>query len=325
MNKTKLQKAYDALSPSAEAKSRMLDNILTEAAGKKRNGGQRLFRLRRAVSLAAAAALIMAFGVTAYATEWFGLKETVIGPQEIDTGWGVMETADIISLQGYSGSPEYQATREWEEFLNTYDQDHSILSKIGNSPTGFEEKYGFYLCYTQEMADKIDEICEKYSLSLLKQIFLPQTSEELFLHAGTGEIWQSHSQQYQNSCYSPYVYDDGSFKFDGEARLTGAGTTWPYLICYEFIRCVKGTFNPVVLNIGNLDSYDQWTYTTENGVALTLAQSDEKELIIAERGDSFVVINILDPGVSGPDLGELYKSHADLEAFAEIFDFSVIS
>lgn len=324
MGKTKLQKAYDALSPDAEAKSRMLDNILAGAEAQKHNVTPRHFRLRRAVSLAAAAALVMAIGVTAYATDWFGLKETMIGPQEIDTGWGETETVDIISLQGYANSPEYQATKEWAEFVSSYDQDGSILSKIGNSTTGFEEKYGFYLCYTQEMADKIDEICEKYSLSLLNQIFLPQTSEELFSMAGTGEIWREQSQLYENSCYTPYVCDDGSFKFDGEARLTGAGTTWPYLICYEFTRCVKGSFNPVVLNIGDLDSYEQWNYTTQNGTALALAQSDWKELIIAELDDSFVVINILEPYICDVNQGELHKSKADLEAFAEIFDFSVI-
>lgn len=302
----------------------MLDRVLAEAAVKSHSGSRSRFHIRRAVSLAAAAALIMAIGVTAYAADWFGLKETLIGPQEVDTGWSEMKTADVISLQGYSNSPEHQATAEWEAFLSSYDQDKSILSRVGNSPTGFEEKYGFYLCYSQEMADKIDEICEKYSLSLLNQIFVPQTSEELFSMAGTGEIWRDQSQLYQNACYSPYVCDDGSFKFDGEARLTGAGTTWPYLICYEFTRCVKGSFNPVVLNIGDLDSYEQWNYTTQNGTVLALAQSSEKELIIAERDDSFVVINILEPYICDVNQGELHKSKADLEAFAEIFDFSVI-
>ena len=161
----------------------------------------------------------------------------------------------------------------------------------GNAPTGFEEKYGLYLCYSQEMADKIDEICEKYSLSLLEEIYLPKNSEELFSLAGTGEIWKEHSQLYQNECYAAYVYDDGSFAFDGEARLTGAGTTWPYLINYQFCRCVKGSFNPVVLNIGDLDNYEQWNYTTQNGVSLTLAQSDGKELVIAERDLSLIHIS----------------------------------
>ena len=38
----------------------------------------------------------------------------------------------------------------------------AIISEIGNSPTGFEERYGHYLVYTQEMADKLEEIIAKY-------------------------------------------------------------------------------------------------------------------------------------------------------------------
>ena len=71
---------------------------------------------------------------------------------------------DLLSLAGVEGSPEHEADVEWQEFLESYDQDESILAAVGNSPTGFEEEYGEYLCYRQEMADKIEEICEKYGL-----------------------------------------------------------------------------------------------------------------------------------------------------------------
>lgn len=57
-----------------------------------------------------------------------------------------------------AGSPEHEADAEWQEFLKSYDQDESILAAVGNDSTEFEEEYGEYLCYSQEMADKIDEI-----------------------------------------------------------------------------------------------------------------------------------------------------------------------
>lgn len=71
---------------------------------------------------------------------------------------------DMISLAGTEGSPEYEADVEWQKFLDSYDTDESILASVGSGTTGFEEKYGEYLCYSQEMADKIEEICEKYGL-----------------------------------------------------------------------------------------------------------------------------------------------------------------
>ena len=78
------------------------------------------------------------------------------------------ENTDMISLQGYAGSPEYQAVLEWSEFGHDYDRDGEKLRAVGNNPTKWDEKYGFngYMVYTQEMADKIEEIAERYGLAL---------------------------------------------------------------------------------------------------------------------------------------------------------------
>ena len=42
-------------------------------------------------------------------------------------------------------------------------------------------KHRIYMCYTQEMVDKLNEICEKYGLSRLQNITIGAVYERLFL------------------------------------------------------------------------------------------------------------------------------------------------
>lgn len=277
---------------------------------------------RRVGFIIAAAALMAALTAIAYASGWFGLLGVYISTQMVGPA-GSEHEADIISLQGSTESPEFMATQEWEQFLSEYDKDGAIIAQIGNSPTGFEEKYNAYLCYTQEMADMIDSICDKYGLGLIGNPTFTDTDEELFRLAGTGQFYRAHGEGYNNSVDKcNYVMDDGSFLVSGTARLSGG--TWPYDISYQFVRCVKGSFNPWTLNVGNIEDYEQWSYVTENGTELLLAQGPDKELIFVNLENSFVVVNLLDAYIGDIHQGELHKSREDLEAFADIFDFSAI-
>jgi len=129
---------------------------------------------KKIVLIAAVTALLAGFSLVAYATDIFGLRSLLLPQQHevrlpidpaeqtgesFDTPPGQeTQMVDVISLVGYADTPEARAVAEWQAFLSTYDQDEAIIRAIGNSPTGFEEKYGTYLVYTQEMADKLDEI-----------------------------------------------------------------------------------------------------------------------------------------------------------------------
>lgn len=315
MDKTSIQRAYDSVLPSQAEKDKMLKNILSRSATRRSRP------LRRTLCIGLAAALLMAFGATAYANDWFGLNTYIMGQHILHPGEEYQ--SQFISLQGYEDSPEYMALREWMDFLDSYDADGSILAAVGNEPTELDERYSGYLCYTQEMADTIDKICEKYSLALLDSPQFPQAMEELYALADTGDILR-RGADFENSAYPDYVYGCGSFQFCGSAHLLDAELDWPFDIEYQFSRRVKGYFDEIYLDIGHADEYTQWNYTTENGVELLLAQSPYKELIIADLESSFVVINLYDVYVGDIVLGELHKSPEALEAFAELFDFSVI-
>lgn len=327
MNRSEIRRAYDSVRPDDGARERMLENILSavsveQTVVRRSKANTRL--LRRALCLAAVIALLLALGITAYAAGWFGLRDAVIGRFVVNDGIDQDYYAQFMSLQGYSDSPEFLALCEWQSFLETYDSDGSILRSIGNSPTEFDEKYRYYSCYTQEMADEIDRICEKYGLSLITDATFFESEKGFFEAAGVGQVCTRQGEGFENDFYPGYVHNDGSFHFEGEASFTGSDAAWPYPILYQFERSMKGSFSSTVLNIGDAADYEEWTYTTKNGVVLTLAQSDWKELILVDRENSFVVVNLFDVYVGDAVYGELHKSREALEAFAELFDFSVI-
>lgn len=90
---------------------------------------------------------------------------------------------------------------------------------------------------------------------------------------------------------------------------------------YQFCRSVKGSFCSYVLNVENINNYEQWEYTTACGETVLLANSDSKALIIAELKDSFIVVNIL--GDISSDRFDI--NNEALEALADSFDFSAVN
>lgn len=314
MNNDHIRNAYDAISPGELAKARMFRNISAAVPSAHRARSAR----PKLLLVAAVVAAMFALAATAYAADWFGLRDALLITQP-ETTQGSFAAGDYISLQGKTDSPEWQAAAEWQSFLQSYDTDGSILASVGNNRTGFEDKYNAYLCYTQEMADEIDRICEKYSLKPLEGFKEPETEDEFFALAGTGVIYATSGNNFVNNVNRGFVYSDGSFRFDGDVAITDVGMEKP--VAYQFIRNVKGSFSTALLNVGNIDDYTQWQYVTPNGVELLMCTSANKQLIIADLGKSYVVVNILQ--LPGNDFAQSLSREA-MEAFADIFDFSVI-
>ena len=302
---------------------------------KVKSGGQKSMNIKKIISVAAIAAVIAAFGITAMATRWYGVKDMVFNNN--DKGIGVTENrgatdssgndgvasivdegkekTDFIALQGYPDSNEYKACAEWNLFCSGYDTDGSLLNAIGNSSNEITEKYSMYLVYTQEMADTLEKIVEKYGLTLHNSIEMVGNSEELINVANTGDFIGN-----TNMVLGGYVYDDGTFHFDGDATIKNSTR-----IAYQFGNYVKGTFSDTFLNIGDANSYTEWIYKTRSGVDVTLALSDSKALVIADLENSYVIINALS-GTGGDDSSVSGGITAQvLQEFADSFDYSKIN
>jgi len=277
-------------------------------------------RLKRKIAiLAAVICLLVGVTTIAAAHGWFGLRELEFQePVEVTQPDGEvaeeMVPTGLISLQGYHDTPEYRAMEEWQAFLASYD-DGGLLERLGNDPSGFEEEYGLYLVYSQEMADAFDGILEKYGLrkhtDMIDDLY---TNEALYAQVGGDFLGE-------NQAYSTYMYEDGTFKFDGEIELVEYG-----VLDYQFMRCVRGSFTDVLLSVGNVREYREWVYETACGVPVTLALGPFKALVVADLPDSFVTINVLAGEESAPQpfsSGALLEKN--LERFADSFDFSTLT
>ena len=287
---------------------------------------------KKVVGIAAVVALLASLCLTAYAVNLFGLRDLLLPQQhevrlpitpedkEADglSSAPVQESymADMISLAGYGDTPESKAVAEWQAFLDSYDQDGGLLGNIGNNPTGFEEKYGLYRVYTKEMADKLNEITDKYNLKLHKVMLDDLYTDEALCNQVGGDFLG------ENRTNSTYMYEDGTFHFDGEIDLEGYGH-----LDYQFQRCVRGSFTDIILNIVDINEYTEWSYATESGVPATLALAPHKALIIVDLPDSFVTINVLAGTDTSTD--DIFSKGpfgaGDLERFADSFDFNALT
>ncbi|MDE7179256.1 MAG: sigma-70 family RNA polymerase sigma factor [Lachnospiraceae bacterium] len=293
-----------------------------------------VYRAKSGAVLAAVLAGSLLAASTVYAVYVYGLrdlhlgKETVLDlskreelPGEVSENDIPRKEVDIISLGGIEGSPEYSACSEWKAFLDGYDTDGAILSEIGNGFAGLGEYELVYNCYTQDMADKVDEICEKYELSKLQGLTIAENYAALCRQANIGDFCSGADGSARWDFEGGSLYDDGSFDMDG--RVIWKGPADSKLLCvtdYQFGRAMKGSFNPFTLNVGEMEEYHEWEYLSESGQTVLLANSSLKALIIAERDHSFIVVNVLGDWPS--DSFEM--SDEMLEELADLFDFSAI-
>ncbi len=100
-------------------------------------------------------------------------------------------------------------------------------------------------------------------------------------------------------------------------------TTNGAVIEYQFRNEMKGVFSDVCLNVGDADAYREWQYTTKSGVPVSLALGETKALIIADRDNSFIVVNVL-AGTGDSGFGSSSITEQDLRSFADMFDFTKI-
>ena len=165
MTDREIHDAFERMKPDEAAKARMLENILSASQPERtvhRTGW------KRTLLLAAVLAAGLSVATAAYGTDFFGLwsvgvrDQEIYSPIEVEEGVYVpgTEVVDEVSMQGLMGSPEYQAAREWEDFYGTYDPDGAILAEAeGYVPP---PEYEAYICYSQEMLDRLDGLCGKY-------------------------------------------------------------------------------------------------------------------------------------------------------------------
>lgn len=264
---------------------------------------------RKFLLIAAILALMLLLaGCVAYV---LSLRDLKVGDWSAAQGQpAATDKNELISLQGFAGTPGYQALQEWLAFREAYDPDRNLLNLSPFDDYVEPEEYRVYTCYTREMVEKVDELCQKYSLNRITEVYVTAPEEEVYEAVGIPGVLNPNAPA-EVQTYGWYYTSDGSFHLEGDAALAGEESD-PIAFQYSCVR--KDSFCDYTLNVGDIDRYEQWR-VSQDGRQVLLALSWEKGLILADLDDCFISVNIL-PGAQP-------LSQEVLEAFASIFDFSI--
>lgn len=235
--------------------------------------------IRRIVTIAVAAALILSLSVTAYATELFGLLDFIMPdsyqsstlPDDAVAG---ASTRQHISISGFTDSPEAKASAEWQQYSKAYD-----FSTVEWDKDDLPQNASYYSAVNYEMYDKLQEIAAKYDLKLLDGITFGSRS--------------GHTLEGLETTY--YEYDNGTFK--EENTFIHDNKTYSY----SLIRNVKGTLAASSFELWDADKWETWSYTAPQGYEVAVGLSDElfssdgtsvgyRGLIMTDLGDCFVTL-----------------------------------
>ena len=253
-----------------------------------------------------AVVLTLLVALVGFAAIVFDLDDLILGGYTSENYKGEQVEMDVISLQGYTGSKNYLAAKEWQEFLQT------DVGRAVNNDYRAPRAYDGYLCTNKYMAQKVDEICKKYGLELLGAWTLHQSMWETCEAVGINSIFNTDAH-YTVENDNGYHYSGGSFEVEAVAILQDA--PWNHPITFEFLNIQKTSFDGVFISVPAHSDYTQWNYTTESGTELLMALSTGHALMFCDRQDSFITVNV------STQYGEEYMDQADLEAFADTLDF----
>lgn len=219
-------------------------------------------------------------------------------------------TANILSLQGIQGSPNYNAAREWFDFQQSYEQ------QLGVQPLTEEEerRYISYACYDRAMADKLDELTAKYGLKLHGEWFHEIDMKEAYDLLGIpGILRQEPLESYGRGMF----FQDGSFRVEG--GFTPADCPWPHPVSYSCLYTRKDVFDDVVQSMNSSAPHEEWIYKAADGSEVLLVLGEQGANLFADQEEVFVSIGITNGDYPTPFAME----KSELEAVADLFDFTI--
>ena len=230
-----------------------------------------------------------------------------------ETDEGPVVAEQILSLQGYEGSPAYLALQEWWEYAIDYTIQYPDLRFLSDYQR--PEAYTKYPCYSQDMVDKVDEICNKYGLHLLGKSTFITDADGMEVHGLSGVL----SDKAAPRCFYGHLCEDGSFTASGELELSG---DYAKTVQFQIHNIRKDAFYTGHLGLNNMSDYMQWNYTTADGYTALLALSDRTGLIFVENEGSFISVIIEEVPDEGMVFTGLPKEKKFLEMVCDCFMFS---
>ena len=243
------------------------------------------------------------------------LQDMAFGTRHQEYYDGSSREITLLSIQGIKGSPGYQATKEWYEWLQTYDTDMTVYHSEEAFSEDFGDDYYAYNLYSREMKDKLDEICEKYGLELLGKVYVDPDIEagcKALQIPGIFRPGAAVEADWGQICY----YANGSFDLEGDVSLNGQE---PHIVSFRCHR--KSAFTDLYSSVGADGAFEEWVYTTSYGVDVLMVLDhggvSGNAHMYVEQGEYMFSFGILEfENRPLPD-------KAGMEAYAEAFDFTV--
>lgn len=135
----------------------------------------------------------------------------------------------------------------------------------------YDDPHRLYGYGYENMADKIDEIAEKYSLCTWQKQAIVDTADELCALLGIQSFGILEDEQCQAA-----VYDDGSFEARGFVLDTNDSNE------VNIIRASKGSLSKFYLSGYTPETYTYENYITTSGTTVDLALHEKEAMIFAE-------------------------------------------
>ena len=262
-------------------------------------------------------------------------------------------TRQVFSMSGLKGSPEFKAAREWFQFRESFDPDRekamayykeqdAIRKKDPNYSDPFGEAYTHYGVYDPVMAEKVDEILEKYDLKRLTDWlsqwyeFEEPVSERIRRFTGVENFFHPESDISIHSMSTSSITAEKRFYMDCNLRLPWEGIpVWngqSYDPCFTVEFIPKGCFEPDVFRMDTDEKFQEETYTTKSGDQVLILQALEgvNSMLFCQRSDGMIALKIEsrmdlyyedENGVDHADC--TYLTMDQLKELADAFDFSL--
>lgn len=281
-------------------------------------------------TLLAAALCMVLLTATAFAAGIFKLGErqvetinASVPSDEYVAAVSTQETYDTpelpsVSAIGVINSNEYLAAQEWESYVTASTEDGTNLL----DPVNFQaDGYSWAHAFSAEARDKLDTILEKYGLKL-PSYEEDITHKDLYDMTGEIDILPMNGDRIEGSAYGRY-FEGGALQIIDSADIRDGLS-----VNYDLYRSVKGWFSRDIQIVAELDTMEEWAYTTADGTVVILDLGSNQSVLMAELENSFVYIHIrsgsenTDPSRSSYGCPTVDK--AALEAFADSIHFTVL-
>ncbi len=261
--------------------------------------GRRSLRRPLLVAAAIAMALLLVGCGIVYVLKMQDLK---LGDQQVtQERWDeesksmISETVDqqVLTFAGLKGTPRYEAAKEWYEFKQTYDPDHTHYFENSNAEEPYEApaEYSLYNIYTQQMQDKVDEIIAKYGLKLRGKQVNSVSSKALCDYLGIDGVLLPDAKA-QNEGFIAY-YDGGWFHADTQMTLTEE-PDWPYRFLCSLYYSAADTFDTTICELNDTADWQEWNYTTQSGHTVLVLRSPSVwfSWVFYDRGDATITLRV---------------------------------